>query len=102
MKEVVKFSAAVLLAFIALAALVAPNATPLEQTQLLAFAKGTEQRHWGFVVDARSTPEGADVVIKLDEGGFISTVLTWRQTPLVGERVVLIQTRFGSSIERGQ
>jgi hypothetical protein len=101
-KEVMKFSAAVCLAFIALAAIVAPTATPLDQGKVLAIVKGEEQRYWGLVVDARSTPEGSDIVIQLDHGGFIASTVDWKTKAEFGERVVLIQSRFGSSIERGR
>lgn len=55
---------------------------------------------WGTVVDARSSPQGSEVIVRLDSGMLIPVHLNWSTLPFVGERVILTRLPNGAELQR--
>ena len=55
---------------------------------------------WGTVVDARSSPQGSEVIVRLDSGMFFPVHLNWSTPPFVGERVILTRLPTGAELLR--
>lgn len=55
---------------------------------------------WGTVVDARSNPQGSEVIVRLESGMLIPVHLNWSTPPYVGERVILTRLPKGADLQR--